>query len=83
VVSKPQSCQPEGVCFLMRREERAYITNRSRKQKGSENIFQSGSEEEDQPEVEKEGDMGDNNEKPEESAMHILNDLARGKQQLL
>jgi hypothetical protein len=27
--------------------------------------------------------MGDNNERPEDSAMHILNDLARGKQQLV
>jgi hypothetical protein len=62
----------------MRREDREYITYKSRRHKGSENIFQSGSEEEDQPEAEKEGDMGDNNEIPEDSSMHILNDLARG-----
>jgi hypothetical protein len=64
----------------MRSEEREYFTCRSRRRKGSENIFQSGSEEEDQSKTKKEGYMGDNNEIVKESSMHILNDLSKGKQ---
>jgi hypothetical protein len=64
----------------MRRGDGEYITYKSRRQRGEENIFHSKEEEEEgQPEVEEEEDMGDKNETPEDSAMHILNDLARGK----
>lgn len=57
-----------------------YITYKSRRQRGSENLFHSEEEEEDQSKAEKEGDMWDNNDRPEDNAMHILNDLARGQQ---
>jgi hypothetical protein len=49
--------------------DRIHITYRRRRYKGAENIFQSESKGEE--------DMGDRNEHQDDSAIHILNDLAR------
>jgi hypothetical protein len=79
VVSKPQSCQLKGVFYFTRQGDGGYITYRSRRKQGAENIFHS-EEEVDQPEATQEGDMGDNDN--EDRAMQILEGLVSGKQQL-
>jgi hypothetical protein len=61
-------------------DEEGYITYRSRRQRGVENIFNQEDEvEENQLEVEQEEVMGDNN---EDMALQILEGLANGHQQL-
>jgi hypothetical protein len=54
-------------------DDREYITYR--RQRGIDNIFHS--------KLEEEKNMGNKNELPMDSTLNILNDLARGQQQLV
>lgn len=59
----------------MNLEDGEYITYKSRRKRAADNLFDSKSKEEE--------NMGDKRELPKGSTMQILNDLARGQQQLV